>query len=208
MNTTFVFINSLGTDFRIWEDVVGLLREYGNILLFDKRGHGLSAEVNSHNGLNDFAKDLLGLLEYLSIDKCIPVGLSVGGMIAQLVAFQKPSIVDKLVLCDTCFKVGNEPAWNERIGEIKEKGIAAISGGVIQRWFSEQFTKENPARVACYTNMLKRTPVSGYIQTCAAIRDADLTAEAKQIKIKTLCVVGSEDKSTLPGEVKALAELI
>ncbi|MEO7044292.1 MAG: 3-oxoadipate enol-lactonase [Ferruginibacter sp.] len=205
---TFVFINSLGTDFRIWDDVVELLKEYGNILLFDKRGHGLSAVVNGPNGLNDFTTDLLGLLEYLSIDKCIPVGLSVGGMIAQLIAFQKPSIVDKLVLCNTRFKIGNEQAWNERIGEIKEKGIGAISDGVIQRWFSEQFIKEKPASVAGYANMLERTPTEGYIQTCEAIRDADLTAQSAQIKIKTLCVVGSEDKSTLPEEVKNLADLI
>jgi 3-oxoadipate enol-lactonase len=48
----------------------------------------------------------------------------------------------------------------------------------------------------------------GYIKTCEAIRDADLTEIAKQIKIPSLCVVGSEDKSTLPGEVKNLADLI
>ena len=57
---TFVFINSLGTDFRIWDEVVELLKEYGNILLFDKRGHGLSAVVKSPNGLNDFATDVMG----------------------------------------------------------------------------------------------------------------------------------------------------
>ena len=39
---TFVFINPLGTDFRIWSDVVEMLQVHGNILLFDKRGHGLS----------------------------------------------------------------------------------------------------------------------------------------------------------------------
>ncbi len=205
---TFVFINALGTDFRIWDDVVELLKEYGNILLFDKRGHGLSAVVQAINGLNDFATDLLGLLQYLSIGKCIPVGLSVGGMVAQLIAFQKPSIVDKLVLCDTRFKIGNEQTWNERIGAIKEKGIAAISDEVMQRWFSEQFRKEKSIRVAGYANMLERTPASGYIQTCEAIRDTDLTAQAAQITIKTLCVVGSEDKSTLPEEVKDLADLI
>jgi pimeloyl-ACP methyl ester carboxylesterase len=44
---TFLFINSLGTDFRIWDDVVESLKEYGNILLFDKRGHGLSDMVEN-----------------------------------------------------------------------------------------------------------------------------------------------------------------
>jgi pimeloyl-ACP methyl ester carboxylesterase len=39
---TFLFINSLGTDFRIWDEVVNDLKAFGNILLYDKRGHGLS----------------------------------------------------------------------------------------------------------------------------------------------------------------------
>ena len=39
---TFVFINSVGTDFRIWEEVADTLKGEANILLFDNRGHGLS----------------------------------------------------------------------------------------------------------------------------------------------------------------------
>lgn len=37
-----VFINSLGTDFRIWRDVVLRLAGDFAIVLYDKRGHGLS----------------------------------------------------------------------------------------------------------------------------------------------------------------------
>ena len=42
---TFIFINSLGTDFRIWDGVVDILKYHGNILRFDKAGHGLSCDV-------------------------------------------------------------------------------------------------------------------------------------------------------------------
>ena len=38
-----VFSNSLGTDFRIWDDCVADLSADFAILLYDKRGHGLSA---------------------------------------------------------------------------------------------------------------------------------------------------------------------
>ncbi len=41
-DTTFVFGNSLGTDFRIWDGVIEILKQHGSILCFDKRGHGLS----------------------------------------------------------------------------------------------------------------------------------------------------------------------
>jgi 3-oxoadipate enol-lactonase len=205
---TFVFINSLGTDFRIWDGVVDVLKEYGNILLFDKRGHGLSDVLENTNGLNDFTDDVQALLQHLSINKCIPVGLSVGGMIAQLLAHRRPEKIDKLILCDTRHKIGNAQVWDDRIAVVREKGIAAVSDGVMQRWFSETFRKNEAVKVLGYKNMLERTPVPGYIKTCEAIRDADLTEITRQIKIPALCVVGSEDKSTLPEEVKNLADLI
>ncbi len=205
---TFLFINSLGTDFRIWDDVVEILKEHGNILLFDKRGHGLSDVVENTNGLNDFADDVIALLKYLSVERCIPIGLSIGGMIAQILTNRIPYAIEKLIFCDTRFKIGTEQLWNERISAVKEKGIASISDGVMQRWFSEKFREKNEVKVSAYKNMLERMPVSGYIKTCEAIRDADLKEIAAQIKIPSLCVVGSEDRSTSPGEVKDLADVI
>jgi 3-oxoadipate enol-lactonase len=205
---TFLFINSLGTDFRIWDDVVSILKDYGHILLFDKRGHGLSNTVENTNGLNDFADDAIGLLEYLKVQKCIPVGLSVGGMIAQLLANRIAVKIEKLVLCDTRHKIGNAQIWNDRIKAIEEDGLNSITDGVMQRWFPEAFRKQHAVAVDGYKNMLVRTSAIGYIKTCEAIRDADLTEYAKQIKQPVICIVGSKDKSTLPEEVKNLADLI
>ncbi|HRI20654.1 MAG TPA: alpha/beta fold hydrolase, partial [Panacibacter sp.] len=178
------------------------------ILLFDKRGHGLSDVVAETKDLNDYADDMIALLAYLSIGKIIPVGLSVGGMIAQILANRIPHKIEKLVFCDTRHKIGNAQIWNDRISAVKEKGIASISDGVMQRWFSGKFREQHAIKVSGYKNMLERTPVLGYTQTCEAIRDADLTEIAKQIKIPSLCVVGSEDKSTMPEEVKNLSDLI
>jgi len=205
---TFMFINSLGTDYRIWNDVAAELRYYGNILLFDNRGHGLSDTVDDANGINDYAGDAMALLEHLSLEQCIPIGLSVGGLVAQIMAVHIPKKIRKLILCDTRHKIGNAQIWNDRISSVKKEGLRAISDGVMQRWFSEKFRSENAATVAGYKNMLERTPPLGYIKTCEAIRDADLTEIAKQIKIPSLCIAGSEDKSTTPEEVKNLADLI
>ena len=37
-----VFVNSLGTDFRIWDQVAAGLAGDWRVVLYDKRGHGLS----------------------------------------------------------------------------------------------------------------------------------------------------------------------
>jgi 3-oxoadipate enol-lactonase len=207
-DTTFLFINSLGTDFRIWNEVVESLKAYGNIVVFDNRGHGLSSIVEGTATVNEFADDAEALLQHLAIKKCIPVGLSVGGMVAQVLAVRTPSKFPKLILCDTRHKIGNSQIWNDRITAVKTNGLTSLSDGVMQRWFSKSFHESHPEKVAGYKNMLERTPPMGYIQTCIAIRDGDLTEIAKQIKIPTLCIVGSEDKSTSPEEVKNLSDLI
>jgi 3-oxoadipate enol-lactonase len=50
--------------------------------------------------------------------------------------------------------------------------------------------------------------VPGYVATCEAIRDGDLTAEATSIRVPTICIVGAEDKSTPVEEVRSLSALI
>jgi 3-oxoadipate enol-lactonase len=205
---TFLFVNSLGTDFRIWDELVAALKDYGDVLLYDKRGHGLSDIVGYTKGLEDYMEDVVALCKHLSIETFTIIGLSVGGMIAQLLAYHYPEKVDRLILCDTRHKIGNSNIWNDRIAAVKDYGIQSISSGVVQRWFSKFFHEQQPSKVAGYSNMLERTSALGYIKTCEAIRDADLTEIAKSIKTYTLCVVGSEDKSTTPNEVKNLADLI
>lgn len=205
---TFLFINSLGTDFRIWDDVVEILKNEGNMLLFDKRGHGLS-DTNDHtNGLEDYLNDAVALLNHLSINKCIVVGLSVGGMIAQLMAYHHPDMIDKLILCDTRSRIADKTFWNSRIQQVESNGLGSISDSIMQRWFPRPFHQNFPEKIVGYRNMLERCSSIGYIQTCAAIRDADLTAKSKEIKFPALCIVGSEDLSTTPDEVKELSMLI
>jgi 3-oxoadipate enol-lactonase len=208
MDRTFVFINSLGTDFRIWDSVAASLSSLGNILRFDNRGHGLSDVVPGTSSVHDMATDAHELINRLSSGKIIVVGLSVGGMMAQVLANIIPERIEKLVLCDTRHRIGNADIWNERINTVTGHGLEKIADGVMDRWFSESFRKKFPAEVQGYRNMLVRTPVPGYVATCEAIRDGDLTAEATSIRVPTICIVGAEDKSTPVEEVRSLSALI
>lgn len=45
-----VFSNSLGTDFRIWDEVAATLADRYRIILYDKRGHGLSEATPAPTG--------------------------------------------------------------------------------------------------------------------------------------------------------------
>jgi 3-oxoadipate enol-lactonase len=203
-----VFINSLGSDFRIWQEVVPAFTDRFRVVLYDKRGHGLSDAPPAPYSIDDHANDLLALLDHLKVDKAAFVGLSVGGMIGQRIAVRAPERVQALTLCCTAAKIGTPELWAERIAAVEDGGIDPIADNVLQRWFTPLFRETRKDEVAGWRNMLVRTPDHGYAGTCAAIRDADLRPDAGRIKAPTLCVAGDQDGSTPAEVVKGTADLI
>ncbi|MEQ1955675.1 3-oxoadipate enol-lactonase [Mesorhizobium sp. CN2-181] len=203
-----VFINSLGTDFRIWDTMAADFAGDVPFLVYDKRGHGLSALGDGIMSIDDHVDDLLGLLDLLAIGRAVICGLSVGGLIAQRLCQRRPELVASLILCDTAHKIGTSETWNTRIATVETQGIAAIADGVMEKWFTPAFHANRAAELAGYRNMLVRQPVAGYAGTCAAIRDADYTEAAAEIAVPSLCIVGDQDGSTPPELVRSLAALI
>jgi 3-oxoadipate enol-lactonase len=203
-----VFINSLGTDFRIWDDVARPLASAYRVVRYDKRGHGLSELPAGPALMADYAGDLAGLLDRLGVSGAVIVGLSIGGVIAQELYRLRPDLVAALTLCDTGAKIGTEETWRHRMDEVGRGGIEAIADGVMQRWFTQDFRAHRLDELAGWRMMLTRTPKDGYLTACGALMQADLRPHCGRIKIPTLCVVGEEDGSTPVAMVRELAGLI
>jgi len=203
-----VFSNSLGTDFRIWNEVVARLADRFRIVLYDKRGHGLSELGETPYRISDHVNDLAALLDDLAIEGAVICGLSVGGLIAQGLYARRPELVSGLILCDTAHRIGSAELWNGRIAAIEKGGIASIAEAILERWFSRDLRENDPVALAGWRSMLTRTPQEGYLGTGVAIRDADFTKEARQIKVPTICIVGAEDGATPPALMRETADLI
>lgn len=203
-----VFINSLGTDQRIWDHVIPHFAEHWPIIRYDKRGHGLSDCPPGPYTIGDHAADLAGLLDYLGVKEAILIGISVGGLIALHRAIHHPQRVTALVLCDTAAKIGSAESWHERITAIQQNGLDGMAATILARWFTPDFSARHPADYQGYGNLLSRMPVAGYLATCAALREADLREAARQVKAKTLVLCGSEDLATPPQLGRELAETL
>jgi 3-oxoadipate enol-lactonase len=205
---TVVFANSLGTDLRIWDEVAVRLGTGLRILRYDLRGHGLSEARPSPYTLEDHVGDLAAFLDARAVREALIVGLSVGGMIAMALTSPRPDLVRSLVLASTAHKIGTREMWDARIATVRQGGVASISEAVLERWFTAEFRATRPADLAGYRNMLIRTPVEGYVGTCATVRDTDLTGVAGRLDLPVLCLVGAEDGATPPDLVRSLAGLL
>lgn len=201
-----VFRNSLGTDFRIWDDVIAQLGGQAPVLCLDKRGHGLSDDGPITMDL--LVSDVAALMDHLGLKGALICGVSVGGMIAQRIAATRPDLATGLVLCCTGAQIGDADGWNARIEAVETDGIASMSDAILERWFSKSFRTERTAELAGYRNMLTRISAVGYAGVCRAIRDSDLTHQSQQIAMPTHCIAGACDLATPPALVETLAGMI
>jgi 3-oxoadipate enol-lactonase len=202
------FINSLGTDLRIWDDVSLMLADDFRIVRYDKRGHGLSESGPDSCEMADYARDLAALLDNVGVGRATIVGLSIGGMIAQELYRQRPELVAALVLSDTAAKIGTDESWDQRIADVERGGVESIAESILQRWFTAEFRAQRLDELSGVRAMLTRTPRVGYLAACGALKRADLRPYAGLIEAPTLCLVGDEDGSTPVALVRETAALI
>ena len=202
-----VFSNSLGTDFRIWDQVVARLPESLRIVRYDKRGHGLSDLGKTDWGMADHVADLAGLLDHLNVRDAVVCGLSVGGMITQGLAAERPDLVKAMILCDTGAKIGTPDMWQQRVQAVRANGIESMADAVMERWFTAEF-RESDMAFPIWRNMLCRTTAEGYARTCQAIADTDLIESTSRLRMPCLGICGDNDLATPPDLVRETVGLV
>lgn len=201
-----VFANSLGTDLRLWDQVVARLPAGLRIIRYDKRGHGLTDSLPPPYAMGTLISDAEALLDHLGIRNCVFVGLSIGGMIAQGLAVKRKDQVRALVLSNTAAKIGTIQMWQERINIAAEQGIEGLADTTMERWFSKAFRRTPD--LAMWRNMMVRQPLEGYVGCAAAIAGTDFFTTTAGLEIPTLAIAGSEDGSTPPDLVRETAALV
>jgi 3-oxoadipate enol-lactonase len=203
-----VFANSLGTDYRLWDQIMPLLPDGLRVVRYDKRGHGLSSGPVAPYFMGDLVTDLSELMDALEVRNAVLVGLSIGGMIAQGLAAERPDLLKAMVLSNTGANIGNEAIWDERIAAARKGGIDALAEAQLGRWFSDDFRINKPGQFEAWSAMLRRTWIEGFIGCSAAIAETDLYDSTARLNLPTLGIAGSEDGSTPPDMVRETIELI
>lgn len=201
-----IFSNSLGTDLRLWDDVIALMPPELRLIRYDMRGHGLSDCPPAPYSMGAMVRDAEILLDTLDVRDAVFVGLSVGGMVAQALAVKRLDQVRALVLSNTGVKLGTKDIWQDRIDMVQSQGLTEMSDMIMQRWFSRSYRKSGA--MPPWKRMVETTPADGYAGVCAAIAGTDLITPTSSLRLPTMVIAGSEDAATPPDLVRELAELI
>lgn len=199
-----LFLNSLGTDLRLWDASVANFPQTYRLIRMDTRGHGLSDVPPGAYSLDALADDVIALLDHLELPRVVLVGVSLGGMMTQYLAMHEPDRVRAAVLSNTAPRMGTPELWQMRINTSQAQGVAPLVDGVMERWFAAPF-RDSP-EVNLWRNMLQATPAIGYAGCCAALATADLRAQVGQIYQPALVISGADDHASPPTQVQMLAD--
>ena len=203
-----LLLHPVGLDLTWWEPQVEALRPEFQVLRMDFRGHGKSAIAPPPYTLAEFAADAHALLATLRIGSAHIIGLSLGGMVAQVLALEYPTEVRSLILSNTLCTLPAQARQAMRArGEVAEQGgMAAVLEPTLERWFTRGFL-DSSLTARCRHRLLAQD-VGALASTWRAIADLDTLPRLGEVHVPTLVTTGDADVSTPVAAAQLIADSI
>ena len=165
--------------------------------------------------LSDMASDVVGLLDYLKIDRAHIFGVSLGGMIAQVLTIEHPTRVRSLI---SVMSMSGEPEFGqstpEAIGALLSESpsdrASYIEHSIVyqvyhsKKYRSDEFSKTSAARD--FDRMYY--PQGSTRQLAAVYASGRRTEQLRAVKTPTLVIHGKDDTLISPSGGERTAELI
>jgi pimeloyl-ACP methyl ester carboxylesterase len=198
-----VLLHGLGCGHRMWFHQIRALRSRFRVIAYDQRGHGLTdapANATDYSAAH-LARDLVGVLDALKIERAAIVGFSLGGGPALALAASKPERVSRLVLADVGAGA-DEPLkieWmTRRWGELIRKGdIDELVCDMLRSELFKVYARRNTRRRDHMAALIRATPVDGLRFTLSEIlakrKSLFRFTGLSSVRVPTLIVVGQYD---------------
>jgi 3-oxoadipate enol-lactonase len=190
-----VLLHPVGLDGSFWGGLPGRLAPHRRVLSLDLAGHGASPTVQRPRPIEDYADDVAAAIRETGGPAEV-VGLSFGGMVAQMVAIRHPELISALIPCGCggTFAAEIRPMLRERGLMAERDGMQAILEPTLARWFTSDFLPN--AAVERVRNRLLADDVAGWSAGWHAIAGLDATPHLAGIKVPTLVIAGELDAAT------------
>lgn len=197
---TLVLLHGFPLDARSWEPQLALADHGWRVIAPDFRGFGAGAADPPASSVDDYAGDIIDLLDTLKIKEVVVVGLSMGGYVAFSLLRYAPRYVRGLVLADTRSQADSPEGVEGRrrmLEVLSEKGPAAIVEEMVPKLLGASTRADRPdvvERVRAMALSNSAEAIGGAIR--ALMTRVDSTPLLPTIHCPTLIVVGEEDTLT------------
>jgi 3-oxoadipate enol-lactonase len=202
----------LSADSGVWvEQLPALLEQGWRVLRLDMRGHGGSEPTTGGCRMSDLAHDVVQTLDALNIPAAHFVGVSIGGMIGQVLGIERPGRFKSLTLCGTSPKAvpGGMDMWAARFAAVRKAGsLEPLADATMERWFTPTYRPRRPDLWRQLRDTVAATMPAGYMAGAEAIIAFDVLSDLPKVKAPTLVLCGDEDPGTPPDGNRRIAELI
>lgn len=184
-----VLVHGWTADRHRWDHQIAHFSPKRRVIRLDLRGHGESTGAGVR-AVDDLARDVLALLDHLDVDRCVLVGHSMGGMIAQTVALARPQLVERLVLVGSISRMTYSRGRGLVMAASTLVPFRLFVAANIQRAFAPGHPREEIRR---YIKASAATPKEVVMTDYGAMRAFDVLDRVGEIKAPTLIVHGYHD---------------
>ena len=196
----------------MWERQLALAEAGWRVIVPQLRGFdGGSAEPPAST-VDDYAGDIIDLLDSLHIDEAVIGGLSMGGYVAFAILRHAARYVHALVLADTKPHADSPEAVEGRkrlLQTLEAHGVAGVADEMIPKLLGETTRQGRPDVIARVRELIlasSTAAIAGAIQ--ALISRPDSTPLLPTIHLPTLILVGVEDTITPVANALEMQRLI
>lgn len=209
-----VCVAGFGADHHVWDSIIPMLSPHYQLVLLDNPGCGQSALPNQAFFIEDFAKGVIELCDYLGIAQAYFLGSSMGGAIVQQLAFTYPERVKKAIISNSFMRAKSlsfslfaqaRSAWFD---------LPMPQTSVIQAmlpWaFSGHFlTDENVQKLTEFTlNHPYPQTKAGYHFQLQALLPFDASSWLHKINVPCLFIASDEDAICFPSQIQDMAKQV
>lgn len=127
------FLHGAGVDHQMFDSQVKYFFENYNLILWDARWHGKSKEGFVTFSIDALTDDVIKVMKNENLEKCIFIGQSMGGNIAQEIDLKYPEFVDKIVVIDSTKNLQKLSAF--------EKLLIKISKPMLEKYSLEKLAQ-------------------------------------------------------------------
>jgi 3-oxoadipate enol-lactonase len=206
-----VFLHGFPHNRELWAPQRVALMAQARCIVPDLRGFGESRGAGLVT-MDQYADDVIALLDVLHVPRAVVCGLSMGGYVAFSMWRRHHERVRGLVLADTRAGADNDEAKlkrGEMIQMARERGSGAVADAMLPGMVGKSTREKCPEIADAVHRMLESAPVEGIVGALEAMRAReDSTATLNTIDVPTLIVVGEEDVLTPPREARLMHSAI